>query len=125
MTNLMGFLFKYIKFKLLLYICSKPIYRSVMEQQNSQEQLSVEELEARKEEMLKFYTESLPYLEAQFKYEDLLTKIDESRFKRANIQIQYAMMMQAQQEQDYEPEIDPEEEIGEQKQTQERKLKKN
>ena len=48
--------------------------------------------------MLQFYTESLPYLEAQLKYEQTLAAIDEARFKRTNIQMQYAMMAQAQQE---------------------------
>jgi hypothetical protein len=54
--------------------------------------------------MLQFYTESLPYLEAQLKYEETLLKIDEARFKRTNIQMQYAMMAQAQQEAEQESE---------------------
>jgi hypothetical protein len=65
-----------------------------MQNQQQEMDLTPEELEARKEEMLQFYTESLPYLEAQFKYEDMLMKLDEVRFKRANIQIQHAMMIQ-------------------------------
>ncbi len=51
---------------------------------------------------LQFYTESLPYLEAQLKYEEVLMKIDETRFKRTSIQMQYAMMMNAQQESEEE-----------------------
>ena len=40
--------------------------------QNQQEQeLTQEELAERKEAMLSFYVESLPYLEAQVKYETL------------------------------------------------------
>ena len=67
--------------------------------ENQQEtELTVEELMQKKEEMLKFYTESLPYLEAQAKYEKLLAEIDESRFKRTGIQMQYAMMAQQDQE---------------------------
>jgi hypothetical protein len=68
-----------------------------MENQQERE-LTAEELAAQKEQMLQFYTESLPYLEAQLKYEDVLMKIDEVRFKRTSIQMQYAMMAQAQQE---------------------------
>ena len=49
--------------------------------------------------MLSFYVESLPYLEAQVKYETLLLQIDEARFKRSSIQMQYAMMLQSQKEQ--------------------------
>lgn len=67
--------------------------------ENQQEQgLTAEELTARKEEMLKFYTDSVPYLEAQLQYESLLTQIEELRFKRTNIQFQYAMMMDSQKE---------------------------
>jgi hypothetical protein len=36
------------------------------------ENLSAEELDARKEEMKRFYDESVPYLESQLKYEKLL-----------------------------------------------------
>ena len=72
-----------------------------MENQQERE-LTAEEMAAQKEQMLQFYTESLPYLEAQLKYEEVLMKIDEVRFKRTNIQMQYAMMAQAQKEADLE-----------------------
>ena len=65
-----------------------------MDNQQQEQNLTPEELALRKEEMLKFYTESLPYLEAQYKYEDMLMKLDEVRFKRTSIQMQFAMMMQ-------------------------------
>lgn len=68
-----------------------------MENQQDRE-FTAEELAAQKEQMLQFYTESLPYLEAQAKYEEALLKIEEARFKRTSIQMQYAMMAQAQQE---------------------------
>jgi hypothetical protein len=80
-----------------------------MENQQERE-LTVEELAAQKEQMLQFYTESLPYLEAQLKYEQTLLAIDEARFKRTNIQMQYAMMAQAQQEQLFKEEEEKEEE---------------
>ena len=64
-----------------------------MENQHVEEQLSAEELAQRKEEMKQFYDESVPYLESQAKYEKLLTEIEEARFKRANFQYQFAMMM--------------------------------
>jgi hypothetical protein len=73
-----------------------------MENVNQQEQeveLTAEELAEKKNQMLKFYTESLPYLKAQAEYEKVLCEIDEARFKRTNIQYQYAMMEQNQQEQ--------------------------
>jgi hypothetical protein len=78
----------------------------VMENQQERE-LTTEELAAQKEQMLMFYTDSVPYLEAQLKYEELLSKIDEARFKRSSIQMQYAMMAQAQN--DAQEEIDTDE----------------
>ena len=68
-----------------------------MENQQLGEELSPEELEARRDEMKEFYDKSLPYLESQSKYEKLLTEVEESRFKRATMQLQYANMMAAAQ----------------------------
>jgi hypothetical protein len=78
-----------------------------MENQQDKE-FTAEELAAQKEQMLQFYTESLPYLEAQAKYEDVLLKIEEARFKRTSIQMQYAMMAQNQQEAELEDTDDTE-----------------
>jgi len=91
--------------------------------ENPQEkEFTAEELAAQKEQMLQFYTESLPYLEAQLKYEQTLAAIDEARFKRTNIQMQYAMMAQAQQEiENDETDIDKEPVASEQSK---RKLRK-
>ena len=68
-----------------------------MENQQERE-FTAEELAAQKEQMLQFYTESLPYIQAQSNYEEALLKLDEIRFKRASIQMQYAMMMQGPEE---------------------------
>ncbi len=68
------------------------------------ENLSPEELAERKEEMLKFYTESMPYLEAQLNYETKLSEIDEMRLKRTQIQMAYAQMMNPLEEEDSMPE---------------------
>jgi hypothetical protein len=64
-----------------------------MENQHPEEQLSAEELTARKEELLKFYTDSMPYINAQYEYEKKLMELDDVRFRRTQIQIQMAMMM--------------------------------
>ena len=66
------------------------------------EQMSPEDLAKKKKEMLEFYTESLPYLEAQHKYEEILMRIDEVRFKRSQIQMQFAMMMNPPEEMEEE-----------------------
>ena len=68
-----------------------------MENQQLEDQLTPEELEARREEMKEFYEKSLPFLESQSKYKKLLTEIEESRYKRATMQMQYASMMAAAQ----------------------------
>lgn len=95
-----------------------------MENVNEERELTQEELKARKEEMKQFYDESLPYLESQAKYEKFLTEIEEARFKRATIQIQWANIMAAQQEQDTaDREDDSEEEILD-REPSARKLKK-
>lgn len=99
-----------------------------MDNQQQDQNLTPEELALRKEEMLKFYTESLPYLEAQYKYEDMLMKLDEVRFKRTSIQMQFAMMMQGpgSEEEEEEEETDSPVNPGtENVQPKSRKLKKS
>jgi len=103
-----------------------------MSNQHEEQELTQEELAARKEEMKKFYDDSLPYLESQSKYEKFLTEIEEARFRRATIQIQWANIMAAQQEQDTsDREDEPEEKKEEQETaeqptpTAERKLKRS
>ena len=68
--------------------------------QNPEQELTAEQLAEQKENMLTFYTESLPYLNAQLAYEELLVKIDEARFKRSNIAYQFAMMMNPPQDEE-------------------------
>ena len=70
------------------------------------EELSPEQLEARRDEMKDFYERSLPYLEAQAKYEKLLTEVEQARYQRATMQFQYANMMAAAQG----PDLDDEDE---------------
>ena len=67
------------------------------------ENLSPEELAARKEDMLTFYKQSMPYLEAQLEYEKMLSDIDEMRLKRTQIQMTYAQMMAPPEEDDTMP----------------------
>jgi hypothetical protein len=65
-----------------------------MENQQEQENMSAEQLAQRKADMLNFYKDSVPYLNAQLEYEEMLLKIDEARFKRSSIAYQFAMMTQ-------------------------------
>lgn len=93
-----------------------------MEERVEEMDLSHEELQQRKEEMLQFYTESMPYLTAQYEHEKMLMLIDECRFKRTQYQIQYAMMMNPPAEGEESPEGLREEIANQQK---ERKLRKS
>ena len=93
------------------------------EQVNQEPQMSAEELEMRREQMMQFYVNSTPYLQTQLEYEELLLKLDEIRFKRANIQMQFAMMMQ--EPDPNEPMGSPEDLKEEINADQKRKLKKN
>ena len=70
------------------------------QQMPEMEDMSPEQIAERKAEMLAFYTDSLSYLQAQYEYENILSKIDEVRFKRASIQMQFAMMMNGSNEQE-------------------------
>lgn len=92
-------------------------------QVNQEPQMSAEELEMRREQMMQFYVSSTPYLQTQLEYEELLLKLDEIRFKRANIQMQFAMMMQ--EPDPNEPMGSPEDLKEEINAEQKRKLKKN
>ena len=69
-----------------------------MENQNAEQVFTPEELELKRKEMLQFYKDSMPYLKAQYEHEEMLMKIDEVRFKRTNIQMQYAMLASEMQE---------------------------
>tara|TARA_R110002020_G_scaffold473877_2_gene703830 strand:- start:1212 stop:1481 length:270 start_codon:yes stop_codon:yes gene_type:complete len=72
---------------------------------NPEENLTAEELESRKEEMKSFYDDAIPYLESQLKYESLLTDVEEARFKRANFQYQWQVLIANTQPPEDEKEI--------------------
>ena len=65
--------------------------------QQPEMEMTAEQLEARREEMKEFYENSIAFLEAQAKYEKLLTEVEEARYKRATMQFQYATMIAATQ----------------------------
>jgi len=92
------------------------------------QQLTPEQMEEKKKEMMAFYEESMPYLEAQFKYEKVLADIDEVRLKRTQIQMQFAMLAQQnpemeEVEEEHEAPVKPIKEEAEP--TSSRKLKKS
>lgn len=97
-----------------------------MNQHAPEMELSAEELAEKKADMLRFYEESIPYLDAQLNYEKKLAEIDEVRFRRAQFQVQMAMMMNPQNHEEFEEEEDEREDLAmsEKPAPKERKLKK-
>jgi hypothetical protein len=97
-----------------------------MNQHEPEMELSAEELAAKKADMLKFYEDSIPYLDAQLNYEKKLAEIDEVRFRRAQFQVQMAMMMNPQNHEEFEEEENEREDLvqDEAPTPKERKLKK-
>lgn len=92
-------------------------------QQEEMEQLTPEELAARKEEMKSFFDESIPYLKSQLEYETMLSQISEHKFKRFQWDTQLAMAMhQMQNPEEYN--IDTPEEDNDSS-VKKRKLRKN
>jgi hypothetical protein len=97
-----------------------------MNQHAPEMELSAEELAEKKADMLRFYEESIPYLDAQLNYEKKLAEIDEVRFRRAQFQVQMAMMMNPQNHEEFEEEESEREDLAmsEKPAPKERKLKK-
>ena len=74
-------------------------------QQQEMENLTPEQLAARKDEMKQFFEEAVPFLEAQHKYEKLLAEISEFKYKRFQYDTQYSMQMyQMQHPEEFETE---------------------
>jgi hypothetical protein len=88
------------------------------------QQLSPEELAAKKDEMLKYYKDSVPYLKAQLEYEKLLADLDEVRVKRVRMQHEFAYLTQIPEEVQEENE-DSLSKSQPKPKTKERKLKTN
>ena len=86
-----------------------------MENQRPEENLTVEQLAERKQQMLEFYLDSIEYLKAQLEHEKLLAEINEFRYKKTQYQIQYAMLLQG----------PPDDDIESEEPTKEKKLRKS
>jgi hypothetical protein len=63
-----------------------------MEEQEKRE-LTSQERADQKSKLLEYYKESIPLLETQIVYEELLTKIQEQKYKRFQMEYQMAMAM--------------------------------
>lgn len=62
-------------------------------QYGEERELSAEEINQHKEELMQFYKSALPQLEAQFEYESLVADIEEARLRRVMAQARMAQIM--------------------------------
>jgi len=62
-----------------------------------QNEMTPEEIIARRKELVKFYKDETPLLKARAEYEEYLTKIEEARFARFQIRIAHAQMVAPQE----------------------------
>lgn len=56
------------------------------------EVMSEKDMEKRRKELIKFYSDELPLLEKRAQYEEMLTKIEEQKFARFQIRVAFAQM---------------------------------
>jgi hypothetical protein len=70
------------KFKLLLYLCFKLLKTNYM----TQDEMTHEEYESKKSEMIAHFTNEIEFLKVQKEYETLVTDIEELRMRRALMQ---------------------------------------
>lgn len=74
------------------------------EEVGSQE-MTPEEIVARRKELIKFYKDEMPLLKVRSEYEEYLSKIEEARFARFQIRVAHAQMQAPSQESAEEAEM--------------------
>jgi hypothetical protein len=72
------------------------------------EQMSKEEIAARRKELLEFYKSETPLVLAQLKYEEAITKIEVAKMQRFEIMMMKAQMMEKPEERVNENNLKPE-----------------
>jgi uncharacterized membrane-anchored protein YhcB (DUF1043 family) len=65
-------------------------------------QLSQEEIEMNKQKLVEYYEKNIPFLKLQSEYEELITKIQESKTRRVIAQVQMAQIMMGSQQSEEE-----------------------
>jgi hypothetical protein len=69
--------------------------------------LSQEEIENNRQKLMEYYELNIPFLKLQFEYEELITKIQESKTRRLIAQVQIAQIMSPGQQEEEEKEEAP------------------
>lgn len=62
-------------------------------QYGEEREFTPEEMQQQKEELIQFYTDAVPQLEAQLNYESLVADIEEARLRRVLAQARIAQIM--------------------------------
>jgi len=65
-------------------------------------QLSQEEIEMNKQKLVEYYEKNIPFLKLQSEYEELITKIQESKTRRVIAQVQMAQIVMGSQQSEEE-----------------------
>lgn len=65
-------------------------------------QISQEEIEMNKQKLVEYYEKNIPFLKLQSEYEELITKIQESKTRRVIAQVQMAQIVMGSQQSDEE-----------------------
>ena len=92
--------------------------------QETAENLTPEQLEQRRTNLVKYYEKQVYVLKAQLAYETMLADIEEQRVKRMTMIMRQAQMAAPQQEEEEEEEPTPVPEPNAEEPAKERKLKK-
>jgi hypothetical protein len=92
--------------------------------QETVENLTPEQLEQRRTNLVKYYEKQVYVLKAQLAYETMLADIEEQRVKRMTMIMRQAQMAAPQQEEEEEEEPTPVPEPNAEEPAKERKLKK-
>jgi hypothetical protein len=69
--------------------------------------LSQEEIENNRQKLMEYYELNIPFLKLQSEYEELITKIQESKTRRLIAQVQIAQIMSPGQQEEEEKEEAP------------------
>jgi uncharacterized membrane-anchored protein YhcB (DUF1043 family) len=70
-------------------------------------QLTQEQIEDNKQKLSEYYEKNIPFLKLQQEYEELITKIQESKTRRLIAQIQFAQIVAPQQDENEEEDEKP------------------
>ena len=97
-------------FKLITYIYNVPTNLRSMSEENVEyseaPEMTQEEMDAKRQQLDKFYDEAIPHLEKQLRYEELRAGIETARFKTLQAQIAVANMLAPEPDEDDDEDLE-------------------